>query len=73
MDIAAMNAQVSQQTRENLAQQFRQWAMERNVSLAQTEQMVMAMLSGQYDAQMLRSQRMFIHQSIHSREYVGWY
>lgn len=50
-----MDAQITQQTRENLAQQFRQWAMERNVSLAQTEQMVMAMLSGQYDAQMLRA------------------
>lgn len=50
-----MNAQITQQTRENIAQQFRQWAMERNVSLAQTEQMVMAVLSGQYDAQMLRT------------------
>lgn len=50
-----MDAQITQQTRENLAQQFRQWAMERNVSLAQTEQMVMAVLSGQYDAQMFRT------------------
>ena len=50
-----MNAQITQQTRENIAQQFRQWAMERNVSLAQTEQMVMAVLSWQYDAQMLRT------------------
>ncbi|GAB7335421.1 hypothetical protein MBLNU13_g07792t1 [Cladosporium sp. NU13] len=50
-----MNAQITHQTRDNLAQQFRQWAMERNVSLAQTEQMVMAMLSGQYDAQMSRN------------------
>lgn len=58
-----MNAQVTQQTRENFARQFRQWAMERNVSLVQTEQMVMAMLSGQYDAQMLRtSQPSGIHQ-----------
>ncbi|KAM0701762.1 hypothetical protein Q7P35_010671 [Cladosporium inversicolor] len=50
-----MDAQITQQTRENLAQQFRQWAMEKNVSLAQIEQMVMAMLSGQYDAQMSRT------------------
>jgi len=50
-----MNAQITQQARENLAQQRRQWAMERNVSLAQTEQMVMAVLSGQYDAQILRT------------------
>lgn len=50
-----MNAQITQRSRENLAQRFRQWAMERNVSLAQTEQMVMAMLSGQYDAHILRT------------------
>jgi hypothetical protein len=58
-----MDAQITQQSRENLAQQFRQWAMERNVSLAQTEQMVMAMLSGQYDAHILRTtQPSGIHQ-----------
>lgn len=58
-----MDSQITQQTRENLAQQFRQWAMERNVSLVQTEQMVMAMLSGQYDAQMSRTaQPLGIHQ-----------
>lgn len=55
--LAAMNAQITQQARENLAQLFRQWAMERNVSLAQTEQMVLAILSGQYDAQVLRTAR----------------
>jgi hypothetical protein len=52
-----MDAQITQQTRKNLAQQFRQWAMERNVSLAQTEQMVAAVISGQYDAQMLQVTR----------------
>lgn len=50
-----MNAQITQQNRENAAQQFRQWAMAKNVSLAQTEQMVTALLSGQHDAQILRA------------------
>lgn len=60
-----MNTQITQETRENFAQQFRQWAMERNVSLAQIEQMVIAMLSGQYDAQMLpTAQPSRIHQSL---------
>ena len=62
-NIAAMDNQITQQTRENFAQQFRQWAMERNVSLAQTEQMVMAVLSGHCDTQMLRAaQPSGIHQ-----------
>jgi hypothetical protein len=50
-----MDARNTQQNRENLAQQFRQWAMARNVSLAQTEQMVAAVLCGQYDHQMLQT------------------
>ena len=58
-----MSAQITQETRENFAQQFRQWAMERNVSLAHIEQMVIAMLSGQYDAEMLpTAQPSGIHQ-----------
>jgi hypothetical protein len=64
-----MNSQITQQTRENFAQQFRQWAMGRNVSLAQIEQMVMAILSGQYDAQMLRTTQ---PSGIHQRQQTGF-
>jgi hypothetical protein len=50
-----MNPQVTQQTREDAAQQLRQWALSRNVSLVQIEQMVMAVVEGEYDAQLLQA------------------
>jgi hypothetical protein len=50
-----MNPQITQQTREDGAWQLRQWALSRNVSLAQIEQMVVAVVSGQYDAQLLQA------------------
>jgi hypothetical protein len=50
-----MDTQITQQNREHAAQQLRQWALSRNVSLVQTEQMVMAVRSGQYDAQLLQA------------------
>jgi hypothetical protein len=50
-----MDPQITQQTREDVVQQLRQWALSRNVSLVQTEQMVMAVRSDQYDAQVLQA------------------
>lgn len=50
-----MDPQITQQTREDAAQQLRQWALSRNVSLVQIEQMVVAVVSGQYDAQLLQA------------------
>jgi hypothetical protein len=52
---SVMDLPIMQQTCEDIAQQLRQWALSRNVSLAQTEQMATAVLSGQYDAQMLQA------------------
>lgn len=50
-----MNAQITQQHREDICRQLQQWGVSRNVPQSQLEQMVQAILAGHHDAQIVQS------------------
>lgn len=50
-----MDAQLTQQHREDICRQLQQWGVSRNVPRVQLEQMVQAILAGHHDAQIVQS------------------